>query len=82
MDKETQINDVCEATLITTALKYYASDLRARFDTDNEELKIILQYIATVYRKYNIVAKTPVVYDALGNLVLKDQHKRDNYKLN
>lgn len=75
MNEQPDINAVCESTLITTALNHYAADLRAKYDKDDEELKLLLQYIGTVYRKYLIVAKTPVVRDALGNLMIKETRR-------
>ncbi len=75
MNGNISINDVCEAVLVTTALNTYAAEIRTKYGTDDQEIKLLLQYINTVYSKYYVIAKTPVVRDALGNLTIKETRR-------
>ena len=82
MNDNISINDVCEAVLVTTALNTYAAEIRTKYGTDDQEIKLLLQYINTVYSKYYVIAKTPVVRDALGNLTIKRETRRNRADLN
>ena len=82
MNQQPDINDVYEAVLITTALNSYAADLRAKYGTEDNNIKLLLQYVNTVYTKYWIIAKTPVVRDALGNLHVKQDQQRSRLEIN
>jgi len=82
MNGNISINDVCEAVLVTTALNTYAAEIRTKYGTDDQEIKLLLQYINTVYSKYYVIAKTPVVRDALGNLTIKRETRRNRADLN
>lgn len=75
MNDNISINEVCEAVLVTTALNSYAAEIRTKYGTDDQEIKLLLQYINTVYSKYYVIAKTPVVRDALGNLMIKETRR-------
>lgn len=75
MNDNISINEVCEAVLVTTALNSYAAEIRTKYGTDDQEIKLLLQYINTVYSKYYVIAKTPVVRDALGNLTIKETRR-------
>ncbi len=75
MNGNISITDVCEAVLVTTALNTYAAEIRTKYGTDDQEIKLLLQYINTVYSKYYVIAKTPVVRDALGNLTIKETRR-------
>lgn len=74
-EQQPTIEQICESTLIITALKSYAAEIRAKYGTDDQEIKLLLQYINTVYSKYYVIAKTPVVRDALGNLTIKETRR-------
>jgi hypothetical protein len=82
MNDNISINDVCEAVLVTTALNAYAAEIRAKYGTEDQEMKLLLQYVNTVYSKYYVIAKTPVVRDALGNLTIKRETRRNRADLN
>ena len=75
MNDNISINAVCEAVLVTSALNSYAAEIRTKYGTDDQEIKLLLQYINTVYSKYYVIAKTPVVRDALGNLMIKETRR-------
>ena len=75
MNDNISINEVFEAVLVTSALNSYAAEIRTKYGTDDQEIKLLLQYINTVYSKYYVIAKTPVVRDALGNLMIKETRR-------
>ena len=82
MNDQPDIYQVAEAYVITAAMNTYIKNFAASQNHDTIEYQAAMQFFTSVYRKYHLIAQTPVEYDALGYLTVKRDVRRGKYDMN
>jgi len=84
MNDQPNIYQVAEAYVIAAAMNNYIKTFTTGYSgsRDATEYQAAMQFFTSVYKKYHLIAQTPVEYDALGYLTVKRDVRRGKYDMN